>query len=231
LTTILTTTGSDIGRITESVTSTDSATPAREPGGERRKMTKKRGNGEGSIYKRQDGRWAAKYTLTNGKRKEVYGKTRKEVARKLAEAVSGREVNPSTEGAPKLREYLNSWLNGSVKGSVRERTFERYEEISRKHLLPELGSTTLDDLTPVQVQGLYRRRLDSGASPRTVQYMHATLCRALKQAVKWGLTPTNVAEAVTPPRLVRKEIKPLSPEQVQIFLKRIEGNRLEPCTS
>ena len=96
-------------------------------------MAKKRGNGEGSIYKRKDGRWAAKYTSVDGKRKEVYAKTRKEVARKLAEAVSGREENPSTEGTPKLGEYLSSWLNGSVKGSVRERTFDRYDEISRKH--------------------------------------------------------------------------------------------------
>ncbi len=99
------------------------------------------------------------------------------MARKLAEAVSGREEHPPTEGAPKLGEYLSSWLNVSVKGSVRERTFERYEEISRKHLMPELGSTKLDDLTPTQVQGLYRRKLDSGTSPRTVQYMHATLHR------------------------------------------------------
>ncbi len=36
-----------------------------------------------------------------------------------------------------------------------------------------------------------------------------------------------MTEAVTPPRLVRKEIKPLSSEQVQTFLKSIEGNRLE----
>lgn len=190
-------------------------------------MTRKRGNGEGSIYKRKDGRWAAKYTSSNGKRKEVYGKTRKEVAKKVVEAISRREEGLSSEDIPKLVEYLNTWLNGSVKGSVRERTFERYEEISRKHLTPELGSTKLNNLTPAQVQGLYRRKLDSGASPRTVQYIHATLHKALKQAVKWGLIPTNVTEAVTPPRLLKKEIKPLSPEQVQIFLKSIEGDRLE----
>ena len=190
-------------------------------------MARKRGNGEGTIYKRKDGRGAAKYTSANGKRKEVYGKTRKEVARKVAEAISRREENPSTEGIPKLGEYLSSWLNGSVKGSVRERTLERYEEISRKHLIPELGSTKLNNLSPAQVQGLYRRKLDSGASPSTVQYMHATLHKALKQAVKWALIPTNVAEAVTPPRLLRKEIKPLSSEQVQTFLKSSEGDRLE----
>ena len=146
-------------------------------------MAKKRGNGEGSIYRRKDGRWAAKYTSVDGKRKEVYAKTRKEVARKLTEGISQREDGPSSENVTKLGEYLGSWLKDSVKDSVRDRTFERYEEITRKHLVPELGNTKLKDITPAQVQGLYRKKLNSGASARTVQYIHVTLHKALKQAM------------------------------------------------
>jgi len=88
-------------------------------------------------------------------------------------------------------------------------------------------STNLNTLSPVQVQGLSRRKFDSGASPSTVQYIYATLHKALKQAVECALIPTNVAEAVKPLRLPQKEIKALSSEQVQTLLKRIEGNRLE----
>jgi len=52
----------------------------------------KRGNNEGSIYKRKDGRWVASITVgynDNGKpkRKNFYGKTRKEVQEKLNEAL------------------------------------------------------------------------------------------------------------------------------------------------
>ena len=46
----------------------------------------KRGNNEGSIYKRADGRGAAALTVTWGKRRTLYGKTRQEVARKLTTA-------------------------------------------------------------------------------------------------------------------------------------------------
>jgi integrase len=50
-------------------------------------MTKKRrGNGEGTIYKRKDGRYEARYTVhtaSGPKRKAIYGKTRAEVAEKL----------------------------------------------------------------------------------------------------------------------------------------------------
>jgi hypothetical protein len=40
-------------------------------------VSKKRGNGEGSITKRRDGRWMARYTVHTAKgpkRKHIYGK-------------------------------------------------------------------------------------------------------------------------------------------------------------
>jgi integrase len=41
---------------------------------------RRRGRGEGSIYRRKDGRWVGQYEV-GGKCRYVYGKTRKEVAR------------------------------------------------------------------------------------------------------------------------------------------------------
>ena len=46
----------------------------------------RRGNGEGSIYQRQDGRWTASLTIGidrkgKTKRKYIYGTTRGEVAK------------------------------------------------------------------------------------------------------------------------------------------------------
>ena len=56
----------------------------------------------------------------------------------------------------------------------------------------------LKDSTPVHVRGLYREKLDAGLSPRTVQYVHVTLHKALKQAVMDALIPRNATEAVKP---------------------------------
>lgn len=50
---------------------------------------------------------------------------------------------------------------------------------------------------------------------------------ALDKAVEWNLVPRNVCDAVSPPRVKRYEIKPLSPEQVQQFLAATVGHRLE----
>ena len=58
-------------------------------------MAGKRGNGEGGISRRKDGRWEGRYTTTDGKRRSVYGKARREVAQKLARAISEKEHAPA----------------------------------------------------------------------------------------------------------------------------------------
>jgi integrase len=190
----------------------------------------KRGNGEGSITRRKNGGWSAQYTVHTAegrKRKTLYGKTRQEVAAKLARALSDREGGLifDAEGL-KLGEYLGRWLEDSVKGTVRNTTYERYEQITRTHIVPMLGAIKLKALTPTHVRGLYKEKLSS-LSPRTVQYIHVTLHKALKQAVSDGLIPRNATEAVKPPQVRREEIRPLTPEQVKMLLDAASGDRLE----
>jgi integrase len=69
--------------------------------------------------------------------------------------------------------------------------------------------------------------LDAGLSSSTVQLIHMTLHKALKQALKWGLVPRNVTEAVDAPKPQKKDIQPLTPEQARTFLRTTKGNRLE----
>ena len=127
----------------------------------------------------------------------------------------------------KVGEYLDRWLKDSVKDTVRQRTWEGYEQIVRIHLKPSLGRLKLKNLTPTHVRGLYREKLDAGSSPRTVQYIHVTLKKVLSQAVENGLIPRNAAASVKAPRPVKKEIKPLTQEQAQAFLDAARGDRFE----
>jgi integrase len=106
-------------------------------------------------------------------------------------------------------------------------THASYAGLMKKHVVPELGRVKLDKLSPAHLQGIYRSRLDSGLSPRTVQYIHTVLRRALKQALRWNLVPCNVAEAVDPPRLRKGEMRPLSPPEARRLLNAARGDRLE----
>jgi integrase len=191
----------------------------------------KRGNGEGGISRRKDGLYMARYTVKTAagtKRKALYGKTRQEVAEKLTRAMAGQDDGLFFDADNlKVGQYLERWLMDSVLDTVRPTTYERYEQIVRIHIRPALGGVKLKNLTPVHVRGLYREKLQAGLSPRTVQYIHVTLHKALKQAVQDVLIPRNATEAVKAPQVRRQEIRPLSAEQVKVFLETACGDRLE----
>jgi integrase len=194
-------------------------------------MAKRRGNGEGSITRRKDGRWEARYTAhtaSGPKRKVIYGKTRSEVAEMLAKAISDRSSGLTFDaGSLTVGDFLDRWLKDSVRDTVRQRTYERHEELVRLHIRPALGRLKLKALTPAHVQGFYRDRLDSGLSPATVQKIHVVLHKALSQAVRWNLIPRDATKAVNAPRPAPKEICPLSPDEARRFLEAAHGDRLE----
>ena len=74
---------------------------------------------------------------------------------------------------------MERWLADSVRGTVRQRTYERYESIVRVHLIPAIGRVKLKALTPVHVRTFYREKLDRGLSSATVRKMHGVLQKAL----------------------------------------------------
>jgi integrase len=191
----------------------------------------KRGNGEGSIGRRKSGGWCAQYTVYTSegrKRRTLYGKTRQEVAAKLSKALADREGGLTFDaGAMTVGEYLARWLSHSVRDTVSQKTYERYESIVRVHLSPALGSIKLKALTPDHVRHLYREKLDSELAPRSVLHIHRTLSKALKQATNDGLIPRNAAASVKPPQARREEMQPLSTDQVRTFLDTVKGDRLE----
>jgi integrase len=156
----------------------------------------------------------ARYTVqtaTGAKRKTLHPKTRREVDERLTKAKADRDGGLVFDADNlKLGEYLGRWLADTVCDTVRPTTFERYEQLVRLHIRPVLGKVKLKNLTSAHVRGLYREKLDAGLSPRTVQYVHVTLHKALKQAIADGLIRRNATEAVKPPQVQREEMQPLT---------------------
>src|ERR687889_1792908 len=191
----------------------------------------RRGNGEGTISRRKDGRWEARYyvpTMNGTKRKTIYGKTQAEVRDKLTKALSDRiDGIVFDDENMTVGEHLDTWLKGSVYGSVRQSTYDRDTNLVNNHIKPALGGLKLKKLNPAKVQSFYRDRLDAGLSGSTVHKMHDILRRGLAQAVKWHLVPRNAAEAATPPRPARKEMQALSADEARRLLEAACEDRLE----
>src|SRR5215470_157299 len=163
-------------------------------------MAKKRGNNEGSITRRPDGRWMAQVTVGRDpatgkpKRATFYGKTRQEVADKLTKAL--RDKQQGTFVAPHkltLGEWLDTWLWEYKKPTLRPLSLTKYETVIRRHLKPALGHIALQDLRPDQVQRFYNEQAQHGLEATTTRFQHITLAQALTLAEKHHLVARNVA--------------------------------------
>ncbi len=85
--------------------------------------------------------------------------------------------------------------------------------------MPTLGSILLFEIKPQHLQRLYADKLASGLSGRTVQIIHVTLHKALKNAVKTGQLIRNVVDAVDSPKIQRREMRVMSETDLHIFLE------------
>ena len=194
-------------------------------------MGTRRGNGEGSITKRSDGRWMGQANLgwQDGKRcrKTVYGRTKREVQDKLREALHRSDLGlPALPEQETVGAFLRRWL--VVKqGQVRPRTFESYEQVVRCHLEPGLGHLRLAKLGPRDIASWLQRRQSKGTGVRTLQYARAVLRAALNQALRWEIVSRNAAALTDPPRHRAREIDPLTPIQAKTLLTAVAGHRLE----
>jgi hypothetical protein len=126
-----------------------------------------------------------------------------------------------------VREWLTTWLQDSVKGNVGPGTYHQYGVHVRHHVVPALGRVKLSRLTAAHVQSIYAQKLRDGLAPATVRLTHAVLHRALAQAVRFNLIPSNPAQRVDPPKVRQDEITPLDSEQARALLDAGKGDRLE----
>ncbi|NPV29478.1 MAG: hypothetical protein HPY58_07450 [Firmicutes bacterium] len=120
---------------------------------------KKRSNGEGTIYQRPDGRWAAQITIgydpSTGKpkRQTFYGKTWAEVNEKITKARYEQQIGAFIEpNKITLGEWLATWLESYKKMKVRPTTYENYEYIIRVHIKPNIGFIPLRQLQASDLQ-------------------------------------------------------------------------------
>lgn len=195
-------------------------------------MTKK-ANNEGSIYKDKQGRWRGVVTIhcSNGesKRKYFYGKTKKEITEKVNNLLA--EINNNTYTAPcniTLYEWFNTWLDTYCRDKLKPTSIVNYETYIEKHIRYSIGNIKLSALSPIILQKFYNDkamdgRIDGkgGLSPKTIRNLHAMIHAALQKAYILGYVNKNIADLVTPPKLIKKEMKYFTVEEqkkIQEFL-------------
>lgn len=185
-------------------------------------------------------------------RKSVYAKTQKEVRQRLAQAVAaidnGNYFEPSKMT---LGQWLDVWTSDYM-GDKKYLTVKHYKAQVETHIKPALGTMRLSQLAPHVIQQFYNDLLTNGRtipkrgedgkiikkdgkavteqvamSAKSVRNVHGILTKALSVAVSIGYIKVNPADRVTLPRVEKKEIHPLTDEQVKKFLQVSVGDEYE----
>jgi integrase len=197
---------------------------------------RRRGNNEGSIYQRNDGRWTAVihdgYRDGKRHRKSVYGETRKEVQDELTRLLRAQQLGlPVESGRLTIGEWLDQWLKTQEPPALKPKAYTAYESQIRMHLKPAFGNRPLVKLQPQEVREFMKRKADEGRSAKSIRHYRATLRAALNVAMRDGHVARNVAALAKPPRLEKRPLHVFSRGEARLFLDTIKGHRLEAVFS
>lgn len=197
---------------------------------------------KGSMRQRGPESWELRVYVgrVNG-RPQLVSRTFKGTKRKAQTALSemvaahAQQTLATAPGRLTVGDWMRTWLDEHVKARVGARTWERYDELARLHVIPGLGSTPLRTLKPMAIQGFYGRLAKDGKAPRrpggsrtglnarTILHVHRLLFACLKGAVRMQLLTINPATAVEAPHVERTEATAIDLDRSEALLRAAEG--------
>lgn len=196
-------------------------------------MPSVRSHNEGSLYpvtlKRPNGTtytvWRAAVTMADGKRRSRSDPSKTVAAGHLRELLRQRDEAVARDPRRlRVGPYLLTWLNEHKPPKLAPATWRKHESIVRVHLIPALGNRLLSELSVPDIRGFLDRDIPLDAQTR--RHHRATLRRALADAVRDGLVGRNVAALAESPKMPRKRVRVLTPEQVRLLIDGTRGDRL-----
>lgn len=144
------------------------------------------------------------------------------LAQTVADLERGTLVMPATAT---VAELVDLWLEGTMRRRLRPGSYKDYERYMRVHVKPGIGHLKVQAVTAVTLQSWYRRMLEAGVSPRTVQGCHIRIKGAFAAALDWGLIAASPCDRARPPAHAPERFAVWTPEQGAAFLCASEGRR------
>ena len=200
---------------------------------EKNMTTRRRGNGEGSIYQRPDGRWCAqappKYDPLTGKEKRptLYGKTRREVVEKLKLAqMALQQGKPVDRVSLSVKELVTTYITDEAVPHVRPKTLYLYRHCADKLIEPHLGKRRVADLTVREIEQ-WQTTLGKRLSSQMVKHARGVLLRAVAMAMRYDWIGRNVVALARPPKVVHKATPELTQASAVAIMEATRGQRFE----
>jgi integrase len=128
-----------------------------------------------------------------------------------------REGGARIAGSVRFGAFVGRWL-GMIEPTVRPVTVARYERALARYVLPTLGTRSMGEITPSDIQALETALLAAGRSPATVRLVHVVVHRVFKAALRLEIVGRNPVEAVDAPALPPSVGKVWTAEECRRFL-------------
>jgi integrase len=189
-----------------------------------------RDKGEGSLYKRADGRWVAQVEAgrnAKGKRRYLRAvrKTHPEARTALRSLKRERDAGNTFDQRLTVGVFLDMWLDTYLPGRVSSDTIKDYRDIARLWIVPHVGNVKLVKLLPAHIDAMLASLLKADLSPGSANKARSLLRNALRWAEQQGL-PRNVAAVAKPLPEPRRKRDDLSASEARSVLTTAEGDRL-----
>lgn len=185
-------------------------------------------NNNGSVYRRNDGRWVAKYRDADGKWRYIYRKTKAEAKKALRDALNDVDRGIKTTNTTRLtvKDVLTNWLEES-EHEVSERTLSHRESLIRVHFLshPIAGMKLTDLANDDRLRAYLKSK--KHLAPSTQSKLRTVLKHVGEEGVRLCILRNNPALKLKPTREEHRELDILSPDQIKRLLKSVQGHRYE----
>ena len=202
---------------------------------------KRRSQGDGTIRKRNDGRWEARIIIGHKNDgtpmyKSAFAKTQKSALKELHHLIElYRDVDLTEDCRMTLGEWLDKWLDEYMIFTIRESTLDSYRAMVKNQVKPFIGGKQIASLTTADMQKFYNKIKKEGRvrehpihgktlADSMVRGVHMMLHEALDTAVKERLIAKNPTNGTTVSKCNYPEKQILGDDQLETFLKAIKGH-------
>jgi integrase len=187
---------------------------------------------KGHLTRRGKSSWRFKFEVSANPRVTKYHTLRgtkkqaqEEAAKIIAAHATGVYVDQDRQT---VREFAEHWLANWAAGNISNKTYSRYEELLRVHVLPKIGQLPIQRLRATNLQALYAGLT---VADRTRLHIHRVIHRMLRHAAQWNVVHQNIAALLDAPSVASKEIEILTPAEIQRVLDALRGKSLYPIVA
>lgn len=194
--------------------------------------TKRRQYRSGSVYQRGDGKWVgsfqAGFTAAGVRRRlTVIAATEPEAKRKLeARKKQFAKEGPPVEGMTgkaTVRSWAEQWLIIRQKRD-RPKTFSSRQSAVKRWIIPQLGTTRLESLTPNHVRKLTDAILAAGRTSTTAKSIQGILTKMLRDALVEGHpVPPRLLEMEAPDAAVSDRAAIPTPDAIKLLVTAMDS--------